>query len=86
MRSVRVFVALVLSQRFGHASPASAAKSLSATLSGANEIPSDSGDQDGTGPRALTLKKKKRTLCWTITHDKIAAPNGGTHPHRWPNG
>ncbi len=74
-----VIVALVAAG-FAHAPSASAAKSLSATLSGANEVPSGSGDPNGTGAASFVLKKKKRKLCWTITYDKIDAPTAG-HIH-----
>lgn len=81
MRTLRLFVvAALISAGLVHAPSASAAKSLSATLSGTNEIPSGSGDTDGSGTATITIKKKKRTLCWRINYEKIDAPNAG-HIH-----
>lgn len=81
MRTLRLLVVVALvAGGFVHAPRASAATSLSAALSGANEIPAGSGDEDGTGSVTFSLKKKKRKLCWTLTYDKIATPDAG-HIH-----
>jgi hypothetical protein len=81
MRVIRLLVVAVLvAAGFVHAPAATAAKSFTSTLSGANELPSGSGDTDGTGTASFTLKKKKRTLCWTIAFQNIDAPNAG-HIH-----
>ncbi len=83
MKLVRVLVALVLALAsplyFG--SHVSAATSLSATLSGDNEVPASSGDSNGTGSANVTLKTRKKQVCWLITHDKIDAPTAG-HIHQ----
>jgi hypothetical protein len=82
MRLLRVLViAVLVASELVHAPVASAATSFAATLNGQNEIPQNSGDPNGTGTASLVLKRKKRSLCWTITYDKIDAPTAG-HIHK----
>ena len=45
---------------------------LTATLSGANEVPP--GDPDGTGTFSVEIDPEKGDFCYTITSAKIAAP------------
>lgn len=53
---------------------------LSATLSGANEVPS--ADPDGTGFAEVTLNQGQGEVCWNITVNNIDLPVAADHIHR----
>lgn len=58
---------------------------LSATLSGANEVPAP-GDPDGTGSARITLNQGQGTVCWSISVEDITLPATAAHIHSAPAG
>lgn len=58
---------------------------LSATLSGANEVPGP-GDPDGTGAARITLNQGRGTVCWSIHVEDITLPAAAAHIHSGPTG
>ena len=56
----------------GHADHAKAQKvELTANMTGTAEVPGP-GDADGTGTADLTLNKKKKKVCFDITHQYLS--------------
>jgi hypothetical protein len=82
MGEKRVLVAatLVMAGIMVFGSPALAATMLTATLSGAAEVPGP-GDPDGSGTADLTLLPKRERICYTITVQNIE-PATAAHIHR----
>jgi hypothetical protein len=69
------------------ADPAVAAQgqgTLSATLTGAAEVPGP-GDPDGSGTAQVTIDVGHQTLCYQLTVSNIATPTAA-HIHRGPVG
>jgi hypothetical protein len=82
MKVLRAFVGLALvASVFIPRTTASAGTSLFAVMSGDQEVPSGSGDPNGTGRTDLVLKVKKKTICFTVQYDKIDPPTAG-HIHQ----
>jgi hypothetical protein len=71
--------------------PASAGKPrystpVEATLTGAAEVPSGTGDPDGSGTARLLLYPTKNKICYMIRVENITLPATAAHLHEAPAG
>ncbi len=64
---------------------ATPANTLHASLDGAQEVPSGSGDPNGIGEAEITLRRQQRKVCHDMTWDNIKPAKAG-HIHRGPIG
>jgi hypothetical protein len=55
-------------------------KTLTATLTGAAEVPGP-GDPDGTGTAQITINPGLKTVCYTVSWANLDAPVWGGHIH-----
>lgn len=82
---VRLSVALAAVVVLGIAAIVSAqGRPLSATLTGAAEVPA--GDPDGTGTANATLNHGQGEVCWAISVTSITLPAIAAHIHVAPPG
>ena len=77
--SLTVIAAAVVSLGAGSAI-AAGGKRLTATLSGATEVPGP-GDPDGSGTAEITINPGLKTVCYTLTWANLDAPVWGGHIH-----
>lgn len=84
-RAVRLSGAIAVVVLLGIAAIVSAqGRPLSATLTGAAEVPA--GDPDGTGTAHITINHGQAEVCWTIDVADITLPATAAHIHIGPAG
>lgn len=99
MKRLRFFVAVAASLTLVAAlagstlakSDAARGRTLTATLSGANEVDAagnpNQGDLGGSGTAMITLNPGQRTVCWTLSFDLSDGQTAfAAHIHRAPAG
>jgi hypothetical protein len=59
---------------------------VNATLTGAAEVPSGTGDPDGSGTARLLLYPVKNKICYQIRVENITLPATAAHLHEAPAG
>jgi hypothetical protein len=76
-----VFCVVVVAAALGAGSAAAVGgKTLTATLTGAAEVPGP-GDLDGTGTAEITINPGLKSVCYTVSWENLDAPVWGGHIH-----
>ena len=79
-RTYSVLLATLLALSACNMSPmASNVSTLTARLSGANEVPA--ANSNGSGTFSANLDKKTNVLTWTVTYSGLSGPATGGHFH-----
>ena len=80
MKRLAVLAIIVILGLVGAGIASAGGRPLTATLSGANEIPP--ADPDGFGFAEVTLNQGQGEVCWNITVNNIDLPIVADHIHR----
>jgi hypothetical protein len=80
MKRIALFTVVLLGLVIGAASPADAAWSFWARMSGASEVPAASGDPDATGIALLSLKRGGK-LCYVLHVKNVDGTINAAHLH-----
>src|SRR5262245_15520643 len=80
--ALKLALVAALAIAFGAAQAGAAIINFVVPLSGANEVPSGSGDPDGTGTATLTIDDATNSISWSITTNNIQLPIFLDHIHQ----